>query len=104
MTLLIGADPKKPVKNRVTNTDAAFVLREVPIANSAWQKTAGRILTRRPQISDMGAQIMGPKMKPTLHLALAMYPQTYQACSRQPTDTKQHLKPKPPGSRRHIAQ
>jgi hypothetical protein len=75
VTLLIGADPKKPVKNRVTNTDAAFVLREVPIAKSAWQKTAGRILTRRPQISDMGAQMMGPKMKPTLHLALAMYPQ-----------------------------
>jgi hypothetical protein len=66
MTLLVGADPKKPAKNLVINTEAALVLLEVPRAKSTWIKTAGSILTLRPQISEMGAQMTGPNIYPAL--------------------------------------
>lgn len=72
MTLLIGAEPKKPAKKRVTNTEAAFVLTPVPMENSAKQKTAGSMLTLRPQISERGAQMIGPKTKPRLVLLSAL--------------------------------
>lgn len=66
MTLLIGAEPKKPAKNRVTKIEDAFLLAPVPIEKRARQKTAGRILTLRPQISETGAQMIGPKTNPSL--------------------------------------
>jgi hypothetical protein len=72
MTLLMGAEPKKPAKKRVQYTEAAFVLLAVPIARRAWQKTGGRMLTLRPQISETGAQMIGPKTKPTLEKRLAV--------------------------------
>jgi hypothetical protein len=66
VTLLIGAEPKSPAKKRVTNTEGAFSLTAVAMEKRARQKTAGRILTLRPQISEIGAQMMGPTIKPTL--------------------------------------
>ena len=62
----MGAEPKNPAKKRVRKTDAAFLLSAVPIENIAWQNTGGRMLTRRPQISEIGAQRMGPRTKPRL--------------------------------------
>jgi hypothetical protein len=64
--LLIGAEPKKPAKKRVANTEVAFLLVAVPIEKRARQKTAGRMLALRPQISETGAQMIGPKTKPRL--------------------------------------
>jgi hypothetical protein len=59
VTLLIGAEPKKPAQKRVMNTEAVFLLRAVPMESMARQKTAGRMLTLRPQISETGAQLDG---------------------------------------------
>ena len=66
MTFVIGAEPKNPAKKRVANTDAAFLLVAVQIEKRARQNIAGRMLTLRPQTSEIGAQIMGPKTKPRL--------------------------------------
>lgn len=87
MTLLIGAEPKKPAKKRVTNTDAAFVLTPVPMENNARQKTAGSMLILRPQISERGAQMIGPKTKPSLVSLLALSLVSYLNSTHKYSDT-----------------
>jgi hypothetical protein len=72
VTLLIGADPKNPAKKRVTKIEDASLLTPVAIQKRAWQNTGGRILTLRPHISDMGAQIMGPSIKPSLRCEISI--------------------------------
>jgi hypothetical protein len=68
VALLIGADPKSPAKNRVMKIDPAFSLLAVPTDMTAWQNTAGKMLSLRPQISEIGAQKTGPIIKPTLSI------------------------------------
>lgn len=92
----MGAEPKNPAKKRVQYTEAAFVLLAVPMARSAWQKTGGRMLTLRPQISETGAQTIGPKMKPTLGNRLVYI---RKEDSELLTDIMRHLTPPPRYSR-----
>jgi hypothetical protein len=65
-TLLTGAEPKSPAKNRVMKTDWAFLLVAVPMEKSPRQKTAGNMESLLPQSSDTGAQHKGPKANPRL--------------------------------------
>jgi hypothetical protein len=46
--------------------DCAFLLTAVPIEKSPRQNIAGSIEIRRPHISDIGAQQIGPNAKPRL--------------------------------------
>ncbi|KAF7594569.1 hypothetical protein BBP40_008836 [Aspergillus hancockii] len=55
-----------PAKKRVIKTDAAFLPSAVPIETRACHNTAGKMLTLRPQISEIGSQMTGPVTKPSL--------------------------------------
>ncbi len=68
-TLLTGADPNKPPKNRVTKTAAAFLLVAVPMEKRPRQNIAGNMLTFLPHNSDTGAQQRGPRANPRLEFS-----------------------------------
>jgi len=70
-TLLTGADPNTPPKNRVMKIAAAFLLVAVPIDAIPRKNMAGSIPHLLPQISDTGAQHSGPRANPALHESLA---------------------------------
>lgn len=65
-TLLTGADPKIPPKNRVMNNDAGDWLVAVPILNNARTYIAGKMLHLRPKSSLIGAHNNGPMAKPRM--------------------------------------